>query len=398
MKNKGFSLVELIVVIAIMAILVGVAVPVYSSYIEKAQKSKDEQMVDEIKHAIEIAAVGDSWATKLTPGVVGTIVITDQGTTVTDEDTAALLLKAMTDTFGSGYNTMKLSYDGWTGTLNAGNISYITSSSYYGNVPQLMGDVQDLTSALMNFVDTNKGDSDVLGENFVAWLGQQEEIDLEDSQAIANAATLYVAKNMTEISGSENQAAKEKMMTLWTTNSIGNLMAASVEDVSILTLVAAEYARAEAIVNYLNCEAARAAFVNNSVSGTNVDQVLASIGVIMSEVNAHLGSYEGKTCSCTASKMAEYFNAADGQESQAKKDANAYFVLMQQVNSSEDVLLSNIGDSDLYSGDTLTAYVNNYVAAADVMQGAEDGDVVIVVSMNADGTLNLNVYPLDYTK
>ena len=30
MNNKGFSLVELIVVIAIMAILVGVAVPVYT--------------------------------------------------------------------------------------------------------------------------------------------------------------------------------------------------------------------------------------------------------------------------------------------------------------------------------------------------------------------------------
>ena len=54
MKNKGFSLVELIVVIAIMAILVGVAVPVYSSYVEKAQKASDIQMVDEIKHALQV--------------------------------------------------------------------------------------------------------------------------------------------------------------------------------------------------------------------------------------------------------------------------------------------------------------------------------------------------------
>ena len=54
--NKGFSLVELIVVIAIMAILVGVAVPVYTSYITKANEAVDIQAVDNLKHACEIVA------------------------------------------------------------------------------------------------------------------------------------------------------------------------------------------------------------------------------------------------------------------------------------------------------------------------------------------------------
>ena len=54
MKNKGFSLVELIVVIAIMAILVGVAVPVYTSYIEKADRAKDEALLDEINQAFAV--------------------------------------------------------------------------------------------------------------------------------------------------------------------------------------------------------------------------------------------------------------------------------------------------------------------------------------------------------
>ena len=60
MKNKGFSLVELIVVIAIMAILVGVAVPVYSSYIEKANKAKDEQLLGEINSAFAVALAGNA--------------------------------------------------------------------------------------------------------------------------------------------------------------------------------------------------------------------------------------------------------------------------------------------------------------------------------------------------
>lgn len=60
MKNKGFSLVELIVVIAIMAILVGVAVPVYTSYIEKANKAKDEQLLGEINSAFNVVLAGNA--------------------------------------------------------------------------------------------------------------------------------------------------------------------------------------------------------------------------------------------------------------------------------------------------------------------------------------------------
>ena len=54
--NKGFSLVELIVVIAIMAILVGVAVPVYTSYIDKANDAKDIQAIDNLEHACKIVS------------------------------------------------------------------------------------------------------------------------------------------------------------------------------------------------------------------------------------------------------------------------------------------------------------------------------------------------------
>lgn len=60
MKNKGFSLVELIVVIAIMAILVGVAVPVYTSYIEKANAAKDEQLLGEINSAFAIVLASNA--------------------------------------------------------------------------------------------------------------------------------------------------------------------------------------------------------------------------------------------------------------------------------------------------------------------------------------------------
>ena len=53
--NKGFSLVELIVVIAIMAVLVGVLAPTLIKNIEKSREAKDAQNVEQIKSACEVA-------------------------------------------------------------------------------------------------------------------------------------------------------------------------------------------------------------------------------------------------------------------------------------------------------------------------------------------------------
>lgn len=56
MNNKGFSLVELIIVIAIMAILIVVLAPQYLKYVERSRNSTDLQNVTELKNAVEIYA------------------------------------------------------------------------------------------------------------------------------------------------------------------------------------------------------------------------------------------------------------------------------------------------------------------------------------------------------
>lgn len=55
MNNKGFSLVELIIVIAIMAILVGVLAPQFIKYIESSRQSTDIQSASAVRSAIEAA-------------------------------------------------------------------------------------------------------------------------------------------------------------------------------------------------------------------------------------------------------------------------------------------------------------------------------------------------------
>ena len=54
--NKGFSLVELIIVIAIMAVLVVVLAPQFIKFVEKGRESTDLQNVTEMKTAIETYA------------------------------------------------------------------------------------------------------------------------------------------------------------------------------------------------------------------------------------------------------------------------------------------------------------------------------------------------------
>lgn len=57
-KNSGFSLVELIIVVAIMAVLTAVLAPTYIKYVEKTRAVKDEEYADNIRRTCE-AVVSD---------------------------------------------------------------------------------------------------------------------------------------------------------------------------------------------------------------------------------------------------------------------------------------------------------------------------------------------------
>lgn len=57
LSNEGFSLVELIIVIAIMAVLVGVITPQYIKYVNKSKYGVDVQTMDSLRNAMNIIAL-----------------------------------------------------------------------------------------------------------------------------------------------------------------------------------------------------------------------------------------------------------------------------------------------------------------------------------------------------
>ena len=80
-NNKGFSLVELIIVIAIMAVLIAILAPQFIKYVEKSRKNADLDTIDEARTALE-TAYSDLGAEGTWSGDA-TVSLTNSGTTVT---------------------------------------------------------------------------------------------------------------------------------------------------------------------------------------------------------------------------------------------------------------------------------------------------------------------------
>ncbi len=135
MNNKGFSLVELIIVIAIMAILIAVLAPQYLRYVEKSRLQADNSMIGEVSNAVKVALANEDVALNMGASDSWTPTQTATAATFTCTQLNGELQKVVGDQLKIGSNTYKATAPVIVVTKNASDGTFkVTCQNYKADV------------------------------------------------------------------------------------------------------------------------------------------------------------------------------------------------------------------------------------------------------------------------
>ena len=136
MNNKGFSLVELIIVIAIMAILIAVLAPQFLRYVEKSRLQSDNSALGEVANAVKVAVANDkinkevsaaspSWPASSTAGPVSFTSCPSLNAELAKVLGTSVVMKSNTYING-GMPTISIGIDGTDKTIVVKGVSVVT--------------------------------------------------------------------------------------------------------------------------------------------------------------------------------------------------------------------------------------------------------------------------------
>lgn len=236
--SAGFTLVELIVVIAIIGILAGIGTVGYGGYIKRTNEGLDETLYRNILYAGEIGKYQN-------PGVTGRVTVTkDSNATVTsDSGNAAVVEKWLSDAFGNDWaTTMKYRTDKYAGNDKYNTIvlpgvnvpltpaqqeavAKINGSNFAGNTVEIANTINALSKAFSTHAESDTNipaaiklalgeDSYEAYKSYMAKKGyniEEKPIDKEKATAIGNLTAMYVASKIENVTSDDALAGMQKL-------------------------------------------------------------------------------------------------------------------------------------------------------------------------------------------
>lgn len=272
----GFTLIELIVVIAIVAILGGVAVPAYTGYIAKADAAADKQLLADINKAFAAACLVEGIDNynagandpAITDGKIGDITVNGVDTVKFNETfdkffdntgafkkTTELKYEASKGGFvdpNAGEKTKTYNFGGLKITLNADDVAILSGKNAFSDrgAAALLGDIGVLQTYLTNLegnanqILAEVGNSPEFFDALGGYLGLKKEdyaddnayraavgaeMEKLDDSAATNALIMYSASHAANASQEQidklfdfNSGSVTGHIAVWKKDAAGN--------------------------------------------------------------------------------------------------------------------------------------------------------------------------------
>lgn len=355
--SAGFTLVELIVVIAIIGILAGIGTVGYGGYIKRTNEGLDETLYRNILYAGEIGKYQN-------PGVTGRVNVTkDSNATVTsDSGNAAVVEKWLSDAFGNDWaTTMKYRTDKYAGNdkyntivlpgvnvqltpAQQARVDQINGSNFADNTVEIANTINSLSKALsthakagLNFemikVLFNGSNTYADYKEFMRGKGfdiEKNPMSDAEATAIGNLTAMYVADKVQNVN---NETALENMKKVFGEgDDMSALLAAGGNDGFVGSALA--YGMATGLMN--------SSFVTEEQRAQLKEGANQVTG--FSTMKGYLSTVKNMNDTKNQNVMQQYLASEEG-----KKDLNACIAalgLIKDFNGNIDITIDDVYKSD----------------------------------------------------